>query len=223
MGKALNELKSGKLLNDYGIPVVVSEFLTDGSGEAIAAAAAKTGFPAVMKILSEDILHKTDLGCVKLNITDEAEMKAAYEEILANAKKGAPNARIQGVLVQQMLPKGFEVLLGISTDPQFGRVIMVGLGGIYVELLQAVSLRILPITRTDALQMLEETPLAKACEGLRGVTYDREEIVDALMNLSRLAVSHPEITEIDINPFVLFGDGRKAAGVDAMVVCREET
>ena len=150
-------------------------------------------------------------------------MKAAYEEILANAKKGAPNARIQGVLVQQMLPKGFEVLLGISTDPQFGRVIMVGLGGIYVELLQAVSLRILPITRTDALQMLEETPLAKACEGLRGVTYDREEIVDALMNLSRLAVSHPEITEIDINPFVLFGDGRKAAGVDAMVVCREET
>ena len=223
MGKALNELKSGKLLNDYGIPVVVSEFLTDGSGEAIAAAAAKTGFPAVMKILSEDILHKTDLGCVKLIITDEAEMKAAYEEILANAKKGAPNARIQGVLVQQMLPKGFEVLLGISTDPQFGRVIMVGLGGIYVELLQAVSLRILPITRTDALQMLEETPLAKACEGLRGVTYDREEIVDALMNLSRLAVSHPEITEIDINPFVLFGDGRKAAGVDAMVVCREET
>ncbi|MCI9068694.1 MAG: acetyl-CoA synthetase [Lachnospiraceae bacterium] len=222
MGKALNELESGKLLNDYKIPVVASELLTEGSAAAIREAAARTGFPVVMKILSEDILHKTDLGCVKLNIADEEEMRSAYEEIMANAEKGAPKARIQGVLVQQMLPKGFEILLGVSTDPQFGRVIMAGLGGIYVELLQAVSLRILPITRTDALQMIDETPLAKACEGLRGVRYDREEIADALMNLSRLAADHPEIEEIDVNPFVLFGDGRRGTGVDAMVVVRSE-
>lgn len=218
MGKALNELESGKLLNEYGVPIVVSEVLTEGSEAAIAAAAKKTGFPVVMKILSDDILHKTDLGCVKLNITSAEEMKAAYDEIMANAAKGAPDAKIQGVVVQQMLPKGFEVLLGVSTDPQFGQVVMVGLGGIYVELLQAVSLRVLPITRADANQMIDETPLAKACEGLRGVKYDREEIVNALMNLSRLITEHPVITEIDVNPFVMFGDGRKAVGVDAMVI-----
>ena len=222
MAKALNELESGRLLNQYGRPIVVSEVLTEGSDAALAEAAEKTGFPVVMKILSDDILHKTDLGCVKLNISSPEEMKAAYKEIMDNAVKNAPDAEIQGVVVQQMLPKGFEVLLGVSTDPQFGQVIMVGLGGIYVELLQAVSLRIHPITRADANQMIDETPLSKACEGLRGVKYDREEIVDALMNLSRLITDHPEITEIDVNPFVMFGDGRKAVGVDAMVIKQEQ-
>lgn len=114
-----------------------------------------------MKVLSDDILHKTDLGCVCLGIHSVEGMHEAYETILENARKNAPSARVQGVVVQQMLPKGFEVLLGVSTDPQFGQVLMVGLGGIYVELLKAVSMRMVPISRGEKvfvpLAELEET------------------------------------------------------------------
>lgn len=222
MRKVLNELESGRLLSRYGIPVAGSEVLTSSEEKVLEGAAEKLGFPVAMKILSDDIQHKTDLGCVRLKLNSVAEMSEAYEEILANAKAGAPKADIQGVLVQQMLPDGFEVLMGVSTDPQFGPVIMVGLGGIYVELLQAVSLRMLPIDRRDAEEMIEETPLAKVYrEGLRGVHYDKEELTSALLCLSRLVSEHPEIAEIDVNPFLLFGEGKKAVGVDAMVVIHE--
>ena len=215
---ALNERESSRLLEQSGISMVRSCVLQEGTAAACEAAAKDLGFPMAMKILSDDILHKTDAGCVVLDVKSVAEMGPAYETILANAKKNAPDARIQGVLAEQMMPKGFEVLLGVSTDPQFGHVIMVGLGGILVELIHAVSLRVLPITREDAQEMIDETPLAKACRGLRGVQYDREEIVQALLSLSRLIEEQPDIREIDINPFMMYGGGRRATGVDAMVV-----
>lgn len=216
--KALNELESARLLSSAGIQLVSSVVLTDCSETILKGTADKLGFPVVMKILSDDILHKTDMGCVQLNIRSVEDMDKAYHAIMTNAHKNAPSAKIQGILVQQMLPQGFEILLGVSTDPQFGQVIMVGLGGIYVELLKAVSMRVVPIDREDAQQMIDETPLKKACEGLRGVQYNREEIVEALLGLSRLCQEHPEIAEVDINPYILYGDGRKATGVDAMVV-----
>ena len=216
--RALNELESGKLLQSCGLNMVRSILLTEGSREELERAAAETGFPVVMKVLSDDILHKTDAGCVILNVGSTEKMQEAYKTILANARAFRADARIQGVLVQQMLPKGLEVLLGVSTDPQFGHVIMAGLGGVLVELLQAVSLRVLPITRTDAEEMIDETPLKKACEGLRGVRYDRGQLVSALLNLSELVQSHPEIREIDLNPLMLYGEGQKATGVDAVVV-----
>lgn len=216
---ALNELESGELLRSCGINMVQSVTLRDCEEKTLLETAERLGFPVVMKVLSDDILHKTDVGGVRLNIGSTAEMKAAYESILEQVAARVPEARIQGVLVQQMLPKGLEVLLGVSTDPQFGHVIMVGLGGVLVELLKAVSLRILPIRRQDALEMIRETPLKKVCEeGLRGVQYDQEELVKALLSLSRLIEEHPEISEVDLNPLVLFGDGRKAVGVDAMVI-----
>ena len=215
---SLNELDSARFLEKAGIRTARSVVLTDCSEDALQEAANVLGFPVVMKILSDDILHKTDVGCVRLNIRTLEEMAEAYHSILVNAQKHVPNARIQGILAQQMLPKGFEVLLGVSTDPQFGQVLMVGLGGIYVELLKAVSMRVIPIQREDAQQMIDETPLKQACEGLRGVQYDREEIVEALLGLSELCQKHPEIAEIDINPFLLYGDGRKATAVDAMVI-----
>lgn len=218
--RSLNELESAKLLGSAGVNVVKSVVLTEDSGATLRQTAEDLGFPVVMKILSDDILHKTDLGCVCLNIHSVEGMKEAYETILANARRNAPNARVQGVVVQQMLPKGFEVLLGVSTDPQFGQVLMVGLGGIYVELLKAVSMRVVPVSRTDAEEMIDETPLKKACEGLRGVKYDREEIVEALLSLSKLCEAHPEIREIDVNPFILYGD-RKATAVDAMVILED--
>lgn len=218
--RSLNELESAKLLGSAGVNVVKSVVLTEDSGATLRQTAEDLGFPVVMKILSDDILHKTDLGCVCLNIHSVEGMQEAYETILANARRNAPNARIQGVVVQQMLPKGFEVLLGVSTDPQFGQVLMVGLGGIYVELLKAVSMRVVPVSRTDAEEMIDETPLKKACEGLRGVKYDREEIVEALLSLSKLCEARPEIREIDVNPFILYGD-RKATAVDAMVILED--
>ena len=157
-----------------------------------------------------------------LGVNSVQQMHEAYRTILDNAAKNAPGAKVQGVLAQKMLPKGFEVLVGVSTDPQFGPVIMVGLGGVLVELLHAVSLRVLPITRADAEDMIDETPLAKACQGLRGQKYDREEIVQALLSLSRLVQEHPGIVEVDINPLMLYGDGRPATAVDAMVVWKQE-
>ena len=215
---ALNERDSSSLLSSCGVQMVASVLLDKPDRAAFEAASRQLGFPVAMKVLSDDILHKTDVGCVVLNVTDVDGMQAAYDTIMANAAQNAPGARVQGVLAEQMLPKGFEVLLGVSTDPQFGHVIMAGLGGVLVELLHAVSLRVLPITRQDAEDMIDETPLAKACQGLRGQQYRREEIVEALMCLSRLVEEHPEITEVDINPLMLYGDGRPATAVDAMGV-----
>ena len=224
---ALNERDSSSLLSSCGVRMVASVLLDKPDRAAFEAASRQLGFPVAMKVLSDDILHKTDVGCVVLNVTDVDGMQAAYDTIMANAAKNAPGARVQGVLVQNLpslihlVPKGFEVLLGVSTDPQFGHVIMAGLGGVLVELLHAVSLRVLPITRQDAEDMIDETPLAKACQGLRGQQYRREEIVEALMCLSRLVEEHPEITEVDINPLMLYGDGRPATAVDAMVVMKK--
>lgn len=218
---ALNERDSSSLLSSCGVRMVASVLLDKPDRAAFEAASRQLGFPVAMKVLSDDILHKTDVGCVVLNVTDVDGMQAAYDTIMANAAQNAPGARVQGVLAEQMLPKGFEVLLGVSTDPQFGHVIMAGLGGVLVELLHAVSLRVLPITRQDAEDMIDETPLAKACQGLRGQQYRREEIVETLMCLSRLVEEHPEITEVDINPLMLYGDGRPATAVDAMVVMKK--
>lgn len=218
---ALNERDSSSLLSSCGVRMVASVLLDKPDRAAFEAASRQLGFPVAMKVLSDDILHKTDVGCVVLNVTDVDGMQAAYDTIMANAAKNAPGAWVQGVLAEQMLPKGFEVLLGVSTDPQFGHVIMAGLGGVLVELLHAVSLRVLPITRQDAEDMIDETPLAKACQGLRGQQYRREVIVEALMCLSRLVEEHPEITEVDINPLMLYGDGRPATAVDAMVVMKK--
>ena len=211
---ALNERDSSSLLSSCGVRMVASVLLDKPDRAAFEAASRQLGFPVAMKVLSDDILHKTDVGCVVLNVTDVDGMQAAYDTIMANAAQNAPGARVQGVLAEQMLPKGFEVLLGVSTDPQFGHVIMAGLGGVLVELLHAVSLRVLPITRQDAEDMIDETPLAKACQGLRGQQY-------RLMCLSRLVEEHPEITEVDINPLMLYGDGRPATAVDAMVVMKK--
>lgn len=216
--KAYNEIESAKYLADNGICTVKSMILTEGTEAEFASAAAELGFPAVMKILSDDILHKTDAGCVVLNIRSEQEMAAAYGRIMENALAYKADARIQGVVAEQMIPPGLEALVGVSTDPQFGQVLMVGLGGVLVELLKAVSMRIIPVSRADAEEMLDETPLAQACKGLRGTVYDREEIIDILLKVSAMVEKDPAIREIDINPLMLYGDGRKATAVDAVVI-----
>ena len=198
-----------------------SVVLTEGSDATLKQTAEDLGFPVVMKVLSDDILHKTDLGCrLPGNPFCGRNAWGLWRPLWRTPAKNAPSARVQGVVVQQMLPKGFEVLLGVSTDPQFGQVQIVGLGGIYVEPLKAVSMRMVPISRADAEQMIDETPLKMVCKGLRGVHYNREEIVETLLNLSKLCQKHPEIREVDVNPFILYGD-RKATAVDAMVILED--
>ncbi len=216
--RAYNEMDSAKYLSENGIPVVKSVVLTEGSDIELSDVSEKLGFPLVMKILSDDILHKTDAGCVKLNIVSTDEMKLAYAEIIANAKAYKPDAVIQGVVCEQMIPTGLEALIGVSTDPQFGQVVMVGLGGVLVELLKAVSMRVIPVSKHDAEEMIDETPLGIACNGYRGSTYNKDELVDLILRVSDMVERDPAIREVDINPLMIYGDGRNAVAVDAVVI-----
>lgn len=220
MPRTLNELEASQLLSAYGIPMTKSVLCRDRA--QLPQMADTVGFPVAMKVLSADIPHKTETGCVRLSLKSLAEMESAYDEILANAARNAPAARIEGIIIQHMQAEGLQVIFGVHRDPQFGPVVVFGLGGIYVELLKAVSMRLLPVSKTDALEMIEETPLAKVFQGARGKQYDREEVVAVLLGLSKLLGEHPEIREIDINPFILYEQNSiPCCGVDAIVVMDE--
>lgn len=190
--------------------------LVQTSAEA-AAAAAKIGFPVVMKVSSPDILHKTDIGGVRLGIRTAREARDAFTEITLNARRFTPSAFINGVSVYEMLPKGKEVILGITLDRTFGHLVMFGLGGIYVEVLKDVSFRIVPITPSDAREMVTEIRAFPLLEGVRGeAPADLDAIVDSLARLSALATDFPIIQELDINPLVVYEKG--AVALDARII-----
>lgn len=216
MRRNLNELEAGNLLTKYGIPMVKSA--VSHSEEDAKEKAEAMDFPVVMKILSSDILHKTEAGCVITNITDAKQVKEAYCEIIRNAQTHCKDATIEGVLIQEMAEKGLEVIVGMKHDPQFGPVILAGTGGIYVEVFEDISLRLLPITRQEAKAMLEETKLIKILRGARGTVYDEDALIDILLRLSDMALVNPLICEIDVNPLFLYETGKGAKGVDALIV-----
>lgn len=213
--KNLNELEANQLLSSIGISMAKTVLCI--SDEEAVKAVEGIGFPVVLKILSPDILHKTEAGCVRIGIEKNEDLIQAFKEVINNAKTYNPNADIKGVIVQEMLPKGLELIFGISKDPQFGHTIMFGMGGIYVEIYQDVALRLVPIDRDEALKMIDETKVSKILRGARGKNYDIDEVVDTLLKLSDLAVNKPEIKEVDINPFILYEDGIKGSGVDALI------
>lgn len=215
MSRFLNELDANKLLSGYGIPMAKS-FLCKNT-EAAAEKAKQLQFPVVMKILSSDILHKTDAGCVFVGVKNEEELKTAFQKILENAKAYKPDANIDGVLIQEMADKGLEMIVGMKLDPQFGPTIMVGSGGIYVEVYKDVALRLLPINRADAEKMIKEVNIYKVISGLRGRVYDDEAISDILLKVSKLVVENPDIEEIDINPLFVYEKGQGVKGVDALI------
>ena len=185
-------------------------------GEA-AKAAKKIGFPVVMKIVSADIPHKSDLGLVAVGVRDEDDARRTYKRLTATAKKAAPKASVDGVLVAQMVP-GVETVVGIARDDLFGPVVMFGLGGILVEVLHDVTFRVPPFTTRDATAMLDELRGAALLRGVRGQpAADRAALVDVLMKMQRLAVDlSDEVAEVDINPLLAGPDGAVAA--DALVV-----
>jgi acyl-CoA synthetase (NDP forming) len=170
--------------------------------------------------MSNDITHKTDARIVALNICDEITLEKTFKEILENAKEYNPKADIQGVLVQEMVKEGTEVIIGMSQDPQFGPIIMFGLGGFFVEVLKDVSFRVPPLTHLDAEEMIKEVKAYKILEGVRGRKMaDIEAIIDIIMKLSHLSLDLKDsVAELDINPLIVFEKGEGAKALDALVI-----
>jgi len=210
--RPLLETEAKELLKEYGISV--PDFKLIKNEEEINGLAEEINFPIVMKIVSPDIIHKTDAGGVKLNIKDEEEARSVYQEIISKAKEYNKNAEISGVIAYTMVPQGTEIIIGMMKDPHFGPVIMFGLGGIFVEILKDISFRILPIEARDAEEMISEIKGYKILKGIRGeAPKDIQAIKDLLLKISQLALENPEISEIDLNPIFVFENGLKVVDV----------
>ncbi len=213
--KLLTEVESKDILEEAGIPTARAR-LAATAAQAVSAAN-EVGFPVALKIVSPDITHKSDIGGVKLNLGSADEVKAAFKEIIAAAKKAQPDAKIDGVSVQKMARPGTEVIMGMTQDAQFGPVLMFGLGGIFVEVLKDVSFRLVPITPRDARQMIQEIKGRPLLEGYRGQEpADVDALEKLLLRLSDFIEKHPEIAELDLNPIFAYKDG--AVAVDARII-----
>lgn len=184
--------------------------------EAVAIAE-RIGYPVVMKVSSPHILHKTDVGGVKLNLTNEKAVYNAFLEITSNVQRVMPEAFIEGVMVYEMVTGGKEIILGVSYDKTFGHMIMFGLGGIYVEVLKDVSFRIIPVTEQEAFAMIDEIRASRILDGVRGEKpYDKRDIANCIRKLSKLVQDFPEIKEVDINPYLVMHNG--GIGLDARII-----
>jgi len=171
----------------------------------------------VLKIVSPDVTHKSDIGGVKIGLEDEAAVRAAYDDIVAAVKERQPKARIEGVAVQAMARSGTEVIVGMSKDPQFGPVLMFGLGGIFVEVLKDVAFRIVPLEERDAREMIDEIKGRAILDGVRGgEPADIEALAGLLLQLSAFAEANPQVEELDLNPVFAYRDG--CIAVDARIV-----
>jgi acyl-CoA synthetase (NDP forming) len=181
--------------------------------------AQEIGYPVVMKIISPDILHKSDIGGVQVGLKNEKEVRLAYEEIINRAYRYLPDADVWGVAVQEMVKVGKEVIVGMTKDPTFGPMLMFGLGGIYVEVLQDVVFRIAPLTRAEADEMVREIRSFPLLAGARGEKpSDLNAVVECILRVSQMVTDFPQIVELDINPLFAYKDGAGAMAVDARIV-----
>ena len=215
----LTEVESKQLVAEAGIPVIKTK-LAKSKAEAIEISK-KLGFPIVLKIVSPDIIHKSDIGGVKLNLANATQVGRAYAEIMAAAKKANKKADIQGVSIQKMAKPGVEVIMGMSKDAQFGPVLMFGLGGVFVEVLKDVAFRIVPLARRDASQMIREIKGYPLLEGYRGQEpANITALEDLLLKLSTFVDETPQIKEMDLNPIFAYKNG--AVAVDARVILESQ-
>ncbi|THF67171.1 CoA-binding protein [Pseudothauera nasutitermitis] len=215
-GRDLFEYEARALLRAHGV-AVAEERVARGADE-LAGIAAHFGEQALaMKVVSRDILHKSDAGGVKLGLRGEAELRTAYDAILSSCRAYAPQADIEGVLLTPMARKGVEIIIGVSRDPIFGPVLMFGLGGIFVEVLEDVAFRSIPLSRHDARSMVDQIKARRILDGVRGqVPVDTEALVDLLLKVSGIVSAYPQIAELDLNPVMAYEDGY--AVVDARVI-----
>ena len=214
----LTEVESKRLLGQAGINCITTE-LAESETEAISQSQ-EMGFPVALKIASPDIVHKSDIGGVYLGLATPEDVGAAYREIMSNTRQNSPEARIDGVSVQKMAPPGVAVIIGSTKDTQFGPVIMFGLGGLLVEIIEDVSLKITPISPQDAADMLREIKGYKLLKGYRGQPpVDTDALVEMLLAVSGFVENNPVVKEIDLNPVIAGTDS--AVAVDARVVLEE--
>lgn len=215
-GHPLNEYESARLLAAAGLPMLPQRLVTS-TDEALAVAG-EIGFPVAVKICSADIVHKTDIGGVVLEVADAQQLRGAYDTVLAGAARAAPGARIDGVLVSPMAPAGIETVVGVHRDPLFGPVVMVGLGGILVEVLGDVAFRLAPFDEAEATRMVDELTGRAVLAGVRGgPAADTVALARSLATISRFAAAHTdELVAVDLNPFLVLPHG--AVALDAVVV-----
>jgi len=203
----------------YGIPVPLIELAT--TAEEAALAAEKVGFPVVMKIESPQILHKTDIGGVKLSIESPEDARRSFYELIGRAHIFSPTATVLGVNVQKMVPQGREMIVGMSRDVTFGPLIIFGLGGIYVNFLRDVSFRLAPLGRQSAREMVEETKAYTLLRGIRGEAgSDIDSVIDVLLRVSKLVTDFPEISELDINPLFVYEKGKGCLALDIKITIK---
>jgi len=209
------------LAEHYGIPV--AKYGIALSEEDVEKVIKSVGFPAVAKVVSPDISHKSDVGGVILGIQDAESALKAYRQIMENVRRNVPSARVAGVLYQKMAEPGYvEVIVGATRDPTFGPVIMFGIGGIFVEVLKDVSFRVAPLEPEDAEEMIKEIKTYKILEGYRGMPpRDIEAVKDMLIKVSKLMLEVSEVQDIDLNPIMLYERGKGAVAVDVRVILKE--
>ena len=214
----LYEYESEELLSISSIPTVQS--MLAKTEEEVELAARKIGFPVVLKIVSPQILHKSDIGGVLLDLKNEQEVRIGYNKMLSNVRSRMPDVEVQGVLVQEMAPPSIEIIVGALKDPQFGPTIMFGIGGILVEIIKDVSLGIAPLTKTEAEDMIGEIKSYEILEGARGFPKaDLTAIIEILLKISEIMIDYPEIKSLDLNPIIVYKKGAKI--VDARFILEE--
>ena len=214
----LSEIEAKELLHDAGVPVERARLATTAD-EAISHSQA-AGYPVVLKIVSPDITHKSDIGGVRIGLEDDAAVAAAFDEIMSNARAAVPGANITGIAVQHMADPGTEIIVGMTTDPQFGPVVMFGLGGILVEVMKDVTFRVVPLEPRDAAQMIDEIKGKAILDGVRGQPpLDKDAIGRVLLAVSDFVEANPDVQELDLNPILAYADG--AIAVDARIVIKD--
>jgi acetyltransferase len=215
---SIGDAEARSILKAYGMQIPQSE-IAETPDEAVEIAR-KIGYPVVLKIASPDILHKTDVGGVKVGLENQEAVRDAFELMVYRAERYLPEAKIWGCLVQEMVPSGgLEVLVGMNRDPQFGPLVTFGLGGIYVETLRDVTFRVAPFSIQEAREMLNEIRAHALLDGVRGQPeVDKEAIIDILLRIGQLVLDFPEIVELDINPVVVYPRDQGAVAIDMRLV-----
>jgi acyl-CoA synthetase (NDP forming) len=218
LGKpSIGELDTRPLLESYGIPVPAGRFAA--TEEAAVVAAEALGGVLALKIVSADVLHKSDAGGIRLNVPGAEGTRVAFREMMAQVQRAQPQACLDGVLVERMAPEGVEVIVGMRRDPSFGPLVMFGLGGIYVELFNDVAFRIAPVSREAARAMIFETRAGRLLSGYRGTpAADIENLIACIHQFSQLCLDFPQIEEAEINPLRVLPVGQGVLALDGRVI-----
>jgi acetyltransferase len=214
---SIGDAEAREILQAYGLQIPASKLASNA--EQAVQIATELGYPVVLKVASPDILHKTDVGGVKVGLQDAEAVRDAFDLITYRSQRYLPEARLWGCLVQKMVPQGLEILIGMNRDPQFGPLVTFGLGGIYVETLKDVAFRIAPFSRQEAEDMIKEIKAHALLDGVRGESpADKHALLEAILRIGQMVQDFPEIAELDINPFMLYRDGQGGIAIDMRLI-----